>query len=257
MARIRVDDPAIDADELQARVERAIESRRGSRFSDAELKELRDAPLEPRLRRADLPRGLVDELGEAAGGLPPVAPAPGPEALQFGQTRDTTLDRSGSDGHRLADRLHAVQRGGLRGRVVGLLRGLMRPFYRATLNLDHVVESLEDRARSLADRDDRYLDYLEARLERTLDLLKDNQDQRVDRTADWAGQHLSALGGQLDARRQRELHLLHNLVYELTDARLQLQLVGDRLHEAMRRLAQVEERQRSLERLTLGDESAE
>ncbi len=251
MARIRLDDPAMDVEALEARVEQAMESRRGSRFTDAELEELRSAKLKPRLRRADLPRGLLDELSEVAASLPPVPAGPAPESVQFGQTRDGSLDRAKPAADGLAARLHAVQRGDLRGRLVGVLRRFMRPAYKATLNLDHVVEGLESRLDELAGRDDRYLDYIESRLERTLDLLKDNQDRRMDRTLDWAGEHLSHVGGQLDARRERELHLLHNLVYELTDARLELRAMEDRLHEAMRRLAQIESRQRSLERLTL------
>ena len=50
MARFRIEGSDIDVEALEARVEAAIEAKRGTRFTDAELARLRDEPLQPRLR---------------------------------------------------------------------------------------------------------------------------------------------------------------------------------------------------------------
>jgi hypothetical protein len=89
------------------------------------------------------------------------------------------------------------------------------------------------------------------RTERGFDLLKDNLDRRVDGTADWIGGHVSETRGRLEQRSERELQLLHNLVFELTNARLDLLHMQDRLNEMARRVQNLEERERMLERMTL------
>lgn len=249
MTRLRIDDPQIDLEAIEARVEAAIERKRGKRFSDAELEELRNTPLRPRLRREDLPRGLVGELSQVRGRLPAIAPPPAPKPADIAATRDSSFDRHPGPSDLIAA-LYAVQRGGIRGRVQGWIRRAMRRFYRATLNLDHVVAEL-------ADRDDRYLDYIEGRLERSLDVLKDNLDQCLDRTADWTGAHVSSMTGQLEERHERQLHLLHNLVYELSNARLDLKHMQDRLNEMSRRMVMLEDRGRALEGLALPLESGQ
>ena len=51
MGVFEIDDPSIDVEALEERVRAAIEAKRGVRFTDEELDELRNAELEPRLRR--------------------------------------------------------------------------------------------------------------------------------------------------------------------------------------------------------------
>ena len=53
MGVFEIDDPDIDVEELEKKVRAAIEARRGVRFTDKELSELRAATLEPRMRRDD------------------------------------------------------------------------------------------------------------------------------------------------------------------------------------------------------------
>lgn len=245
MARFRIDDRAVDVEALEARVEASIASKRGKRFTDADLDELRNTPLTPRLRREDLPRGLLGELSSVRRPLPEVPPLPGPEPAPISATREPELDRS-PPGSPRPPAFQVSRRGGLAGGVINRLRRWMRPFYKATLYLEPVVDAL-------AQRDDLYLDYLERRLERSADLLKDNLDKRIDRAADWAGGHLSTMTGRLEQRQDRQLHLSHNLVYELTNARLELGRVQDRLDEMSRRVAMLEARERSLEELLLKD----
>lgn len=247
MARFRIDDRAVDVEALEARVEASIASKRGTRFTDADLEELRNTPLRPRLRREDLPRGLLGEFSSIRRPLPEVQPPPGPEPAPISGTREPDLDRAlpGS----AQPPAHQSRRPARRADALfNILRRWMRPFYRATFFLD-----LEPILEALGRRDDLYLDYLERRLERSADLLKDNLDKRIDRAADWSGGHLSTMTGRLEQRQDRQLHLSHNLVYELTNARLELGRVQDRLDEMSRRVAMLEARERSLEELLLKD----
>ena len=112
--------------------------------------------------------------------------------------------------------LYATGSAGFRGRVLGLLRRLARPFYRSTLNLEPVLSSM-----------------IEATNEQ--------------------GSWLSELTGQLDRWHERDLHLLHNLVYELTSLNLELDRVKDRINEVTRRLDVLADRESALERLALGE----
>jgi hypothetical protein len=242
MARFHIDDPEIDVDALEARVLESIERKRGVRFRDEELEQLRAAHLEPGLRREDLPRGLVEQMAAVRGRLPDVPAPPGPGEASLAQVAvDEQSWRLRVDPPGALYESHAP---GLKGRVVRFLRRALRPFYRTTLNLDHVLVQLRN---ELAERDEQ----LARQAERAFDLLKGNLDRRVDRTADWAGAHMSATTGTLERRHERELHLLHNLVFELTSARLDLITLRDRLDESSRRVAQLEERQRTLETMLL------
>ena len=76
MARFRIEGSTIDIEALEARVDAAIEAKRGTRFTDEELDRLRNEPLEPRLRREHVPRGLMGELSAVRGRLPEVPPPP-------------------------------------------------------------------------------------------------------------------------------------------------------------------------------------
>lgn len=240
MTRFRIDDPAIDLEALEARVMESIERRRGSRFTEEELEELRATRLRPRPRREDLPRGLVEEMSSARARLPEVPRPPGSEPVSLEHEEEeelpATVDPEGG--------LYESHAPGIKGRLLRLLRRLMRPFYRSTLNLEHVLVRLRD---ELMERDER----VRARQERSHDALKDALDRRVDGTIDWAGEHMSKMTGGLERRRERDLHLLHNLVFEHTSARLEVETLRDRLDEANRRTAQLEERQRTLERILL------
>ena len=73
MGTFEIDDPGIDVAELEERVRAAIEAKRGVRFTDEELSELRAAELKPRLRKDDMPRGLLREMPAARGRLPEIA----------------------------------------------------------------------------------------------------------------------------------------------------------------------------------------
>jgi len=197
-SKFEIDDPSIDLEALEERIREAIEAKRGVRFSDEELEELRAMQVEPRPRRADLPRGWLEQMPEARSHLLRISPPPG-------------VDESPTVS------LYATGSVGARGRVLGFLRRLMRPFYRSTLNLEPVLSSM------------------------------------IDATNE-QGAWLSELTGQLDRWHERDLHLLHNLVYELTNLNLELDRVKDRINEVTRRLDMLAEREKALERLTL-DES--
>jgi len=251
VARFRIEDPEIDIEGLEVRVMAAIERKRGSRFTDEDLEKLRRTPIEPPLRREDLPHGLVPELSRVRGRLPDVPPPPGPEPAAISATRESDVPRGHGELPKFRSTLFSSGRGGARGRLVGWMRRAMRPFYKATLNLEQAFDDVAEALRRRDDRADQVLDYTERRLEHSLDLLKENLDQRIDRTADWAGGHLSSMTGQIEQRQERQLHLLHNLVYELTNARLDLMHMQDRLNEASRRIARLEARERTLEALTL------
>lgn len=205
MAIFEFDDPGVDVEALEERVRAAIEAKRGVRFTDDELRELREQSLKPRMRREDLPRGWFREMSAVREHLPEVEPSPGihlspPDALY----------RTGSSG--------------LKGKLLGFLRRLFRPFYRATLNLESVLGSM----------------------------IEATNDQGA-----WAGRQLSATTGRLDRWRERDLHLLHNLVYEITNLKLDLEHMQDRINELTRRLDMLTERERALERLTVPAEEAE
>lgn len=195
--KFEIDDPSIDLEALEERIREAIEAKRGVRFSDEELQELRSMQVEPRPRRADLPRGWLEQMAEVRSHLPRVSPPPGVD-----ESPTVSLYATGSTG--------------ARGRVLGLLRRLMRPFYRSTLNLEPVLSSM------------------------------------IDATNE-QGAWLSEVTGQLDRWHERDLHLLHNLVYELTNLNLELDRVKDRINEVTRRVDMLAERENALERLALGD----
>ncbi len=133
MGVFEIDDPSIDVAALEERVKAAIEAKRGVRFTDEELEELRGAELEPRMRREDLPRGWLDEVAEVRS----TVPSRPPSAIAASVVE--ALYESGS--------------GGLKGGVLRFARRLMRPFYRATLNLDTalwmIIEGLSENTAQL------------------------------------------------------------------------------------------------------------
>jgi len=196
-AKFEIDDPSIDLEALEERIRVAIEAKRGVRFTDEDLEELRAMQVKPRARREDLPRGWLEQMPEARSHLPKISPPPGVD-----ESPTVSLYATGSTG--------------VRGQLLGSLRRLMRPFYRSTLNLEPVLSSM-----------------IEATNEQ--------------------GAWLSELTGQLERWHERDLHLLHNLVYELTSLNLELGRVKDRINEATRRLDMLAERENALERLALGE----
>ncbi len=250
MARFRIEGSTIDIEALEARVDAAIEAKRGTRFTAQELERLRSAPLEPRLRREDLPRGLMEELSAVRGRLPEVPPVPGAEPAAAPARKRT--EELGSQ-HAPPDMayLWATDSGGLSGKIVGALRRLGRPFFRATTNLEGALVQQQDYAREMVAATERDLVAVEQRLERSFDILKDNLDGRIDRTADWVGAQMTRTSGTLEERQERALHLSHNMVVELTNARLDLQQMQARLNEMARRMTELEMRGRTLEKLTL------
>ena len=201
MGVFEIDDPSIDVEALEERVRAAIEAKRGVRFTDEELDELRNAELEPRLRRQDLPRGWLDGMPEARSKLPPVPTAPESE-LTFASVAG----------------LYTSGQTGARGAVLRLIRALFRPFYRTTLNLDSVFLKMSG---------------------------------SINRQGGWAGKQLSDMTGQLDRWRDRDLHLYHNLVREVTALRLQQIHMQDRINELIRELDTLKQRERALESLTV------
>ncbi|MGD8816428.1 MAG: hypothetical protein PVJ51_04530 [Acidobacteriota bacterium] len=208
-----IDDSGIDVGALEKRVKAAIEAKRGIRFTDAELEELRNAKLEPRLRKEDLPRGWLEEMPAVRSKLPEVPPPPSVEVS-----------------YRPADDLYVTGSSGARGVFLGLLRRLFRPFYRATLNLDWVLNRMTGEMGELAGR--------------------------VNDQGGWAGKQLSDMTAQIDRWRDRDLHLYHNLVNEITALRLQQTHMQDRINELIRKLDALKERERALESLTVKERSA-
>jgi hypothetical protein len=202
MAMFDIDDPNIDVAALEARVKAAIEAKRGVRFTDEELDELRSAELTPRLRREDLPRGFVSELSAARDGLPEITPPPGC-VLDFDPAGDAAS-------------------GGPKGAVLRLLRAVAKPFYRATLDLNWLLTRLGG------------------------ELAEKISDQ-----GSWTGRQLSDMTAQLDRQRDRDLHLFHNMVQEITALRLQQIHMQDRVNELIRELDALRERERVLESLTV------
>lgn len=250
MARFRIEGSTIDIEALEARVDAAIEAKRGTRFTDEDLDRLRNEPLKPRLRREDLPRGLMEELSAVRGRLPtvPSVPAAGPAVAP-------SRERSEEPGSQRTPPdmacLWETGSGGVRGKVLGMLRRVARRVFLVTTNLENVLVQQQDYAREMVATTERELAAVEQRLERSFDLLKDNLDARIDRTADWVGAHMAETSGTLEERQERALHLAHNMVVELTNARLDLQQVQARLNEMARRMTELEMRGRTLEKLTL------
>lgn len=246
LARFRIEGSTIDIEALEARVDAAIEAKRGTRFTDEELERLRNEPLEPRLRREDLPRGLMEELSAVRGRLAGVSPVPGAEpAVAPPRERREEL---GSQ-HVPPDVAYLWKTDG--GKVVGLLRRLGRSFFRSTANLEGALVRQQDYSREMVAATERDLVAIEQRLERSFDALKDNLDARIDRTADWAGGQMTKTAGTLEERQERTLHLSHNMVVELTNARLDLQQMQARLNEMARRMTELETRGRTLEKIAL------
>jgi hypothetical protein len=196
MGIFEIDDPSIDVAALEERVKAAIEAKRGVRFTDEELAELRDAELVPRMRREDLPRGWLTEVSEVRSRVP-FSPLP-----ELGAAPIEALYGSGSSG--------------LKGGVLRFVRRLMRPFYRSTLNLETSLLMVID---------------------------------GIGEQAAW----LSETTGQLDRWHDRDLHLFHNLVTEVTALRLQQTHMQDRINELIRQLDALKERERALESLTVGE----
>ena len=208
MGVFEIDDPGIDVAALEERVKAAIEAKRGVRFTDEELEELRGAELEPRLRREDLPRGWLQEMPEARSALPEIAPPPSAEVTC-----------------RPSEDLYQTGHGGAKGALLGLLRRLARPLYRSTLNLEWVLTKMTGEMGDLAGR--------------------------VNDQGAWAGKQLSDMTGQLERWRERDLHLFHNMVAEITALRLQQTHMQDRINELIRQLEALKERERALESLTV------
>ena len=243
MTRFKIDDPEIDVEELEARVNAAIERKRGVRFTDRELDELRTTPLQPRLRREDLPRAWIEQIPLDAVKLPTIESPPGPVTASPAEITPSNWEAMPLFHAELPDP-NALPVGcqGVAGAIVRLLRRLTNPLYRATLQ--PVIRQL------VADR--REVDRaLFERINRGFDLLKDRLDQRIDATGDWAGAQLSDLTGRLERRHERLLHLVHNLVFELTAARLNMEQMQDRINDLGRRLDTLKARQSGLEKLTL------
>ena len=214
MGIFEIDDPDIDVEALEERVRAAIEAKRGVRFTDDELEELRNIELEPRLRRQDLPRGWLEDMPEARSKLPEVAPPPGADAAY----EPGSVDELWETGH-----------GGVKGAFLRLFRRLARPLVRASLNLEWVL----------------------ARMNSEMGDTTGKLSGAINDQGTWAGNQLSDMTGQLDRWRDRDLHLYHNLVRELTALRLQQTHMQDRINELIRELDALKQRERALESLTV------
>jgi hypothetical protein len=221
MGLFEIDDPAIDVEALEKRVRAAIEAKRGVRFSDAELEELRGAELKPRLRREELPRGWLAEMPAVRSKLAEVA-APPSAGLRY---RAATVDDLFATGH-----------AGLKGRLLALFRRMMRPLVRASLNLEWVLARLNS---DISDG---------------IGQLAGDINASVNQQGAWAEKQLSDMSGQLERWRERDLHLYHNLVTEITALRLQQTHMQDRINELIRQLDTLKERERALEALTVPPE---
>lgn len=263
MGRFRIDDPDIDVAALEARVEARIAEKIGTRYTEGDLEVIRRAALRPRLERHHLSYGVLEEMPQVRGKLPPLAPPPGstpPRApaneLQSAAFGDVAAEPM-PDLDPARD-LYVSASVGFKGRVLGLLRRLLRPILRSSSNLEHVLVQLLAEMR----RQDQRLtelraaavqeEFLRDSLRDTTDRVKDNLDQRLDRTADWVGGYLSQMTGQLEGRNETHLHLLHNLVYELSYARIDMETLQDQISELHRHLDRLEARERILERLSMG-----
>ena len=263
LGRFRIDDPEIDVEALEALVEARIAARTGQVYTAGDLEELRRASLRPRLERHHLSHGVLEEMPLVRGKLPPVVPPPparpveddaeeiddfddilAPEALQ---PRDISPSRD----------LYTSGSSGLKGRLIGLLRWCLRPVLRTSSNLEHVLVELVEEMQ----RQDRWLGQIApearntaiaaAREPRRLDRSFKTLDERIDRTVDWVGEHQSQMIGQLEGRHETQLHLLHNLVYEFSCARVHRDRLQDQINELRRHLETLEARERTLERLSM------
>ena len=121
-----------------------------------------------------------------------------------------------------AAELHATGAGGAKGAILRLLRAIAKPFYGATLNLDWVLMRLGGEL-----------------------------GERISDQGAWTGKQLSDMTAQLDRWRDRDLHLFHNMVREVTTLRLQQTHMQDRINELIRQLDALKERERALESLTV------
>jgi hypothetical protein len=209
-----IDDPSIDVEALERRVAAAIEAKRGVRFSDAELEELRRAELKPRLRREELPRGWLAEMPVVRSRLAEVA-APPSASLRYQPAP--------------VEELFATGHGGVKGKLLALFRRLTRPLVRASLNLEWVLARMSS---DISDGIGRVVG-------------------DVNQQGAWAERQLSDMTGQLERWRERDLHLYHNLVTEITGLRLQQTHMQDRINELIRQLDTLKERERALEALTV------
>ncbi len=256
MGRFRIDDPEIDVEALEAQVEARIAEKTGTRYTAGELELLRRAALRPRLERLHLSYGVLEEMPQVRGKLPSVGspPGSGPARSPVGAAASATvadLKPAPSADINPARDLYTSGSAGLKGRLVGLLRRVLRPVLRTSSNLEHVLVQLLDEMR----RQDQSNELRRAAVRETreaADRLKDSLDDRIDRTADWVGGHLSQMTGQLEGRHETQLHLLHNLVYELSHARLDMESLQDQINELNRHFERLEARERALERLAMG-----
>lgn len=223
MGKFDIDEPGIDLEKLEAEVREAVERKRGTRFSDEELERLRNTPLRPRLRREDLPVGLLDEIRARRGRLPEVGPAPESEAFAAQPLPVEDVFATGARG--------------AKGTLLRWVRRLARPLVRTVMNVEWVLHRLASEAVAADSR------------------LHDQLTRRIDRLGGWTGKKLSDLTGTLERRRERDLQLIHNLVFEVTDLRLRAQEAQDRIDELTRALRQLEERERTLEELALEREA--
>ncbi len=260
MGRFRIDDPEIDVEALEAQVEARIAGKTGTRYTEGELELLRRAALRPRLERHHLPHGVLEEMPQVRVRLPSVKPPPGsvpvrPPDDAAPSVTHADLEPAPSADINPAHDLYTSGSAGSKGRLVGLLRRLLRPVLRTSSNLEHVLVRVLDEMRRQDEQSNelrRVAAVRETQLREAADRLKDSLDQRIDRTGDWVGGHLSEMTGQLEGRHETQLHLLHNLVYELSYARLGMDSLQDQISELNRHFEKLEARERTLERLAMG-----
>jgi len=117
---------------------------------------------------------------------------------------------------------------GLRGALLRLVRRLAKPFYSATTNQEWVLMRLGGEL-----------------------------GEKISDQGAWAGRQMADMTGQLERWRERDLHLHHNMVAEITALRLQQTHMQDRINELIRQLDMLRERERALEALTVPDRSDE
>lgn len=214
MGMFEIDDPNIDVEALEKRVKAAIEAKRGVRFTDEELDELRGAELKPRLRRQDLPGGWLDGMPDARSKLPEIDAPPGSKA-RYQAPPAEELWESGA--------------GGAKGAFLRVFRRLARPLVRASMNIEWVLARMNSEMGDATGK-----------------ISGDINDQ-----GSWTGQQLSEMTGQIDRWRDRDLHLYHNLVREITALRLQQTHMQDRINELIRELDTLKQRERALESLVV------
>ncbi len=265
MGRFRIDDPDIDVAALEAEVEAQIAAKTGKLYSEGDLEELRRATLQPRVGRQNMSHGVLEEMPQVRRKLRSVGPPPGPVATRMPDGAAAALHGDVECAPRAdinpARDMYTSSSSGFKGRLLGGLRRLLRPLLRTSSNLEHVLVELVNEMRS---QDQRLIEQLravrdnqEAQLRATADLLKDSLDQRIDHTADWVGEHVSDMTGQLEGRHETQLHLLHNLVYELSYARGDMDYLQDQISELNRHFEWLEARERTLEGLFMGGDDDE